>query len=309
MKRSERYDIGELAKSLSPSLYLKSLGFKAFDWQNMVVESKEKRLILMCSRQAGKSTIVSSMPCHAAKYQKKSLSIVMAPSEAQAKEDMVKVKDFIARDPTYPSLRKCSEEQIELSNGSRIIVVAATDKSARGYSRPRVVVLDEASRIPDVVYRSGVVPMVNKSPDSQIVMLSTPYGQQGFFYDTWKTSNRYKKIFVRTPWDVDPDDPTRLIPSVPEDMFISCCAEKGIIGMYSPNHMDYDDQMGNLSDVGSRQYRQEFCCDFVEVEGQVFSNVDIDRFLSAQARPLEAAVQTDIGPAPTLRKLEGGRFF
>ena len=63
MKRSERYDIGELAKSLSPSLYLKSLGFKAFDWQNMVVESKEKRLILMCSRQAGKSTIVSSMPC------------------------------------------------------------------------------------------------------------------------------------------------------------------------------------------------------------------------------------------------------
>ena len=96
---------------------------------------------------------------------------------------------------------------------------------------------------------------------------------------------------------------------MPEEFFKYKCAEQGIVGMYSPNHLSYEMQMSNLADVGSRQYRQEFCCEFVEVEGQVFSNVDIDRFLSAQARPLETAVQTDIGPAPTLRKLEGGRFF
>lgn len=308
MKRNSRYDLGELAKALSPSLYLKSIGFKAFDWQNMVVEEKSSRLILMCSRQAGKSTIVSSMSCHAAKYHPKSLSIIMAPSEDQAKEDMVKLKDFIARDPTYPSLKACSTDEVKLSNGSRIIVVPATDKAARGYSRPKIIILDEASRIPDVVFKSGVVPMVNNSPSSQIVMLSTPYGQQGFFYDKWKNSN-YKKIFVRTPWDVDPDDPTRLIPSMPEELFKAKCAAQGIVGMYSPNHMSYEMQMSNLADVGSRQYRQEFCCEFVEVEGQVFSNVDIDRFLSAQAKPLGTVVPDVVGPAPTPKKLEGGKFF
>lgn len=309
-----RYNLYDIARASSPSVYLQSIGFNAFLWQRIVASTSATRIILLCSRQAGKSTIVSSIPCHTAKYQSGSLNIVIAPTEDQAKEDILKIKDFIAHDPTYPHLKRDGSDIIALDNGSRIIVVVATDRGARGYSRPRTVVLDEASRIPDVVYKSGVVPMMNNNPKGKVFMLSTPFGRTGFFYDTWtRQSRRWQKIFVRTPYDVDPYNSLKLVDAEPEENFKKKCAQDGIIGLYSPNHESLEGQQEILEDIGETQYQQEFCCDFVEINGQVFRDADLKRYFENVGTPWQGKTITAVGEGNEVAALTprsiGGRYF
>ncbi len=309
--REQQYDLKELAHALSPSAYLKDIGFRLFNWQEQVVSCPGKRIILLCSRQAGKSTSVSSVPCHSAKYYPKSLNLVMAPTEDQAVEDMIKVKDFIAHDPTYPDLKRDGADIIELDNGSRIIVVVATDRAARGYSRPRTIMVDEASRMPDVVYKSGIIPMLNHSPESRLYVLSTPFGQTGFFYEIWTRPTRtWTKIFVRTPWDTDPSDPLHLHPARPEKDFRNWCWQDGVYGYYSANHRDLAEQEAILEEIGIMQYQQEFCCDFVEMNGQVFGNEDMQRFFTNRVEPMERHDDVSLSASGALvPKSIGGRFF
>lgn len=308
-----KVNIKELLSALSIPYYLKTLGFNAFEWQNAVAQSSAKRKLLLCSRQAGKSTIVSAIPCHSAKYYPGSLSVVIAPSEKQANEDMIKIKRFIAHDPTYPDLKRNGADLIELENSSRIIVVAATDQAARGYSRPRVVLLDEASRIDDTVYKSGVVPMLNNSPDSELIMLSTPYGRVGFFYNTWISKNRYEKFFVKTPYEPDlAGYMPQLVPcEETEEEFKQRMLKLNVKAWYSPNHKDLEYQQSILEEVGERQYRQEFCCEFIEQDGQIFRDADIDRvFRENLITPENKDNELTSAPEALIpKKIAGGKYF
>jgi len=278
----------------SRSRWIASLGFEPFDWQKHVLDSKAKRKSILGTRQAGKSTIVSGIPCHTAKYYPKTLSIILAPTQGQAKDDMAKVKDFISMDSTYPEMVKCSEDRIELSNGSVIQVVTATDTSARGKSKPRVIVLDEASRIDDLVYTSAVRPMITGNPECELVLISTPNGKQGFFFNSICGSNRrWERYRILSPWNVTQDgmDLERM-PMTDEEFMADAKANGFVGGWYSPRHFSYEEQVDNLLEMGRMQYRQEYGCEFVETEDMVYSYSDIDAFLgSVDAEPFDGARQ------------------
>lgn len=270
----------QTAYGLSRDRYIESLGWRPFAWQSQVLQSRHKRKLINGSRQCGKSTIVSSVPCHTAKYYPKSLSIVLAPTEAQAIEDILKVKDFIAGDKTYPDIKRDSQDEIALDNGSRILVIPATERSARGYSMPRTIVMDEASRIPDVVYKSGIRPMLTDNPEAELFIISTPNGKQGFFYEAYTSSDRWERYEIRSPWQVDPADAWSLDHYLEEDEYRRQMEERGILAWYSPRHYSYEEQLENLEAMGMQQYRQEYCCEFVEQDDMVFSYDDIERAFS-----------------------------
>lgn len=261
---------------LSRDHYIKSLGWRPFEWQSAVLRSSHKRKLINGARQSGKSTIVSAAPCHTAKYRPGSLSIILAPTEAQAIEDILKVKDFIAHDDSYPEIKRDSQDEIALANKSRIIVIPATERSARGYSAPATIVLDEASRIPDVVYKSGVRPMLTNNPDCELWLISTPNGKQGFFYDAYTSSSRWERYEIRSPWQVSPYDSYTLVPYLAEGEYRKMMAERGIKAWLSPRHYNQDEQQDNLEAMFERQYRQEYCCEFVEQEDMVFSYEEIE---------------------------------
>jgi hypothetical protein len=282
-EESKRFVAQQVLYGLSRSHYIAALGWKPFEWQTQVLKSQHKRKHILGARQSGKSTIVSSVPCHTAKYYPKSLSIILAPTEAQAIEDILKVKEFIAADPSYPDIKRDSQDEIALENKSRILVIPATERSARGYSRPRTIVLDEASRIPDVVYKSGVRPMLTDNPDCEVFEISTPNGKQGFFYDS-SSSKRYERYLIRSPWQVDPRNNWNLIQYMQEADFKAQMKAKGVMAWFSPRHHNLDEQQANLESMGMQQYQQEYCCEFVEQEDMVFSYDDIEAVFSQTCR-------------------------
>jgi hypothetical protein len=209
--------------------------------------------------------------------------------------DMEKVKDFIAHDPQYPEFDRKSDRLVTLANGSWIMVVPATEKAARGPSAPRLILLDEASRIEDVVYRSGVIPMLTNNPECELINISTPHGRLGFFFESCNNP-KWERYEVRSPWEVI-DMEFRLEPAEPEGQYRKKCADRGIIGFYSPRHQNKDEQEFNLGEMGTIMYRQEYGVQFVEPEDQVFGYDEVEQMMSRTAEPL---IIDNIGEAEPL---------
>ena len=267
---------------LDRDFYMRSLGFQSFPWQKTVLNSKAKRKVVNGARQSGKSTIVSGVPAHAARFYPGSLSIIGAPTENQANETMLKVMSFIKNDPDYPSLRKCSTEEIMLENGSRIIVRTAKSGTFRGYSKPRVIILDEASRIDTEAYTSGVRPMLTDNPDCELILISTPFGREGFFYDAMNTGSFWQRFEVRSPFmPVSTPKGLTLVPYMNESDYQEEMRKKNVRAWYSPRHKDFNFQCEQLEEMHESQYLQEYDCEFIEKSGQVFSYDAIERMFDS----------------------------
>lgn len=290
--RISRDEALEILYTLSPLRYVRSLGFNPYDWQAAVIESGHRRKVINGARQAGKSTIVSAKPCHTARYYPGSVSLIVAATEQQAFYDMEKVKGFMAADSAYPKVRRSSDRLITLENGSMIMVVPATEKAARGPSAPRLVLLDEASRIDDIVYRSGVIPMLTDNPRCELVSISTPNGREGFFFRSFNNP-RWERYEVRSPFESDVFG--NLSPCGEEAAYREAGAGRGIRAFYSPRHFDREEQAFNLGEMGHLMYRQEYCVEFVEPEDQVFGYDEIERLTAGGAAG--AAGLLEIGEA------------
>jgi hypothetical protein len=271
------------------------MGFAPYKWQADILKSPHKRKVINGARQAGKSTIVSAKPCHIAKYYPGSISLIVAATEQQAFYDMEKVKDFISHDRTYPETIRDSDRLVTLDNGSWIMVVPATERAARGPSAPMLILLDEASRIEDTVYSSGIIPMLTDNPGCELISISTPNGKRGFFFKSFNNP-AWERYEVRSPWKVI-DTEFRLIPAEPEEEYQRKRAEKGIQGYDSPRHRNKGEQEFNLGEMGPLMYRQEYGPEFVEPEDQIFNYDDIERMMGSKADPL---IPDEIGEAEPL---------
>jgi len=266
--------------------YIKRLGFDPFPWQEAILESKSRRIIINAARQSGKSTITSTDPCWIAKFKDKSLSIVLAPTESQSQDDMRKIQQFIRRDPEYPKYDPASTHVNVRENESLISVVPAT-QSARGKSQPAVVILDEASQIEDLIYTEVVTPMFTAN-DGRLILLSTPYGKKGFFFDIFnnpRPNDPWERYEVRSPWQpIQTPNGLDLVPYMDGDekAYQEERAKKGIRAWFSPRHYDYEEQLEKLFDMGIRKYQQEYCCEFVETETSVFSYDEVSRMFTGK---------------------------
>lgn len=76
-----------LAGIFDPSRYLETLGNHPYAWQDEALDPTIKRLLLLCARQSGKSSVVAGKVTHRAKYTPRSLNIIISlPSHSRKKQ-------------------------------------------------------------------------------------------------------------------------------------------------------------------------------------------------------------------------------
>jgi len=170
-----------LALALDPARFMASAGYGPDPWQRDFLRSTAARSLLLCSRQTGKSTVTAALASHTAIYQPGALVLLLAPSQQQSREIFRKVCDFIRGIGTV-DLEAESAMRIELPNGSRIVSLSGNPTTVRGFSGPRLVILDEAAFVDDELFHA-VTPML--AAGGRLIAMTTPHGRRGWFYEAW----------------------------------------------------------------------------------------------------------------------------
>ena len=220
-------------------IFAKSVGMQPDPWQADLLRSDSDRVLLNCSRQSGKSTVAAVIALHRALYQDGALVLILAPSERQAKELFSKIAEFYGQLPESQPVSSDSYRKMgmSLTNGSRIEALPGTEKTVRGFSGVDLLILDEAARVDDELYHA-VRPMLAVSGGG-LMMLSTPYGKRGAFYEEW--------TFGGDVWD-------RYRVTAEE------CPRISSTFLERERHA-----------VPLRVYRQEYFCSFEDTMAQIFS--------------------------------------
>lgn len=175
----------DLAYSLDPVLWAKEvLGYHPDPWQADLLRSRSRKIILNCSRQSGKSTTCAALGLHESIYRRPSFGLVIAPSQDQSAELMMKFDEFRGA-VELPSdyLSTDTKLAVKFANGNRFVARPGSEKTARSFSAVTLLLEDEASRVLDDLYNT-VRPMLAVSNGRHILM-STPFGKRGHFFKIW----------------------------------------------------------------------------------------------------------------------------
>ncbi len=245
----------DLACALDPVRFARRAGLEPDDWQMRVLRSPARQVILNCSRQVGKSTVTGILAGHTARYDPGAPILLLSPSERQSIELLRKVRDTLRLLGTVATeVQKDNALSLEFANGSRIIALPGQEATIRGFSGVRLLVIDEASRVPDALYQA-VRPMLAVS-GGRIVLLSSPCGKRGFFHHEWAEGGPDWERIAVTGYACPRIDPAWLD------------AERARIGEW--------------------WFKQEYLGEFVDTVDQVFAYDDVMGALSDAVTPLFA---------------------
>jgi hypothetical protein len=161
---------------------MKILGMEPDPWQLEVLRGRQSRLLLNCCRQAGKSTVVAVHALLHAIYSNRLPVLLLSRSHRQSAELFGVVRRFYER-LKGPLKKRQTVEELELNNGSRIVCLPCKEETIRGYANVGLLIIDEAARVPDELYRA-VRPMLAIS-EGRLICMPTPYGKRGFYYEAW----------------------------------------------------------------------------------------------------------------------------
>lgn len=281
----------EMVKALDPVESVRSRGVEPFEWQKRALDPTVKRVIMLCHRQAGKSTVVAGAVDHAASTIPRSLSLIVSPTEKQSRETMLKVKDYM-KAGGIPELGGQFEQTYP--NGARVVALPGSEQSVRGYSGPNVIVVDEAARCPEGTYMAIRPTQLGKKNAKQF-LVSTAFGKNNFFYRTWTHGTGWRKILVVPPWKLEGGE---LVERESLEEWRKTLP-KGVEGYYSERADDYEFFKNELENIGEWWFRQEYLCEFLErgqslipYEAIMGSIIDEDvNFEIATARPVIDTVE------------------
>jgi hypothetical protein len=162
-------------------------------WQREFLADPHGRQALLCCRRSGKTTAAAGRTLTHCLTRPKALALILCPTLRQAQEYSRVVAD-LDRAIGAPVRRvRESSVGVEWANGSRLLCLPDRHAGVVGFT-PTQVVIDEASRVSDVLYKS-IRPML--ALEAELVLLSTPFGKAGFFFDVWTDAARAERFHRR----------------------------------------------------------------------------------------------------------------
>lgn len=251
LRRQEKLPLVERIRR-DPAQTMVLGGLPPDPWQAKLLRGNWTRALLLCSRQSGKSQVAGALALGEALTRPRSLILLLAQNQRASGE--------LFRDKLLPLWRALgrplqdrppTQLTLELNNGSRIVSLPTSEGGIRSYSGVRLLVVDEAARVPDDFYRT-IRPMLAVS-NGRLIAMSTPFGKRGFFYEEWTGKHKWERVKITA----------HQCPRI------------------SKEFLDEERQA-----IGDRWFRQEYECSFEDMVGAVFRQEDIDAALTAIVKPL-----------------------
>jgi hypothetical protein len=241
----------DLSRAIDPVQFALDCGLEPDPWQTELLTSTARKILLLASRQAGKSTTTALLALHIAAYTPGALVLLVSPSQRQSSELFRKVLSHHRVLDEAPEIAAESAMRVEFRNRSRIVALPGSDDTIRGYSAAAAVIVDEAARVPESLL-SAVRPILATS-NGRLIALTSPAGQRGWFHSEWITGDGWHKLRVTSD----------MVPRISQEFL--------------------DDERKAL---GPLLFSQEYECAFVDAEEQLFATDLIDNLFTTDLKPL-----------------------
>ena len=185
---------------------------KLYKAQKRILKSlaKNKRVVLLASRQVGKTTLITIFALWFTIFQDDKTILIVANREKTAIEILGRVRTAYEYLPNWlkPGVKDYAKTNIQFSNDSRIFV-STTAASAGRSTSINCLLIDEAAHIEkhkEEEFFTSVLPVISSSKESKIFMISTANGTGNFFYNVYSGAERKENEWVaeKIKWDEFP---------------------------------------------------------------------------------------------------------
>jgi hypothetical protein len=241
----------DLMRAFDPVQLALDAGIMPDPWQAKLLRERPKRCLMLCSRQSGKTETAIFLGIWTALYEPNSLVLIVSPSQRQSQEVFRRLMIAYNKLQGVPELAQESALRAELANGSRIVALPGSEKTVRGYTGARLIILDEAARVDDALLAALRPTMA--TVNGSLIMLTTPFGKRGEFYRAWTEGQGWTKVRV----------PASMCPRLTQEFL--------------------DDERREL---GAMRFSEEYELAFLEPDESVFPTAIIDRAFTQDVRPL-----------------------
>lgn len=134
--------------------------------------------------------------------------LIVANKEKTATEILSRVRTAFELLPAFlkPAIKEWQKQSIEFINGSKILITSSSSTAGRSASC-NVLLIDECAHLLDHQadeFFTSVLPVISSSKNTKLFLASTPNGQQGYFYRTYKQATEVKGgcgwTYAKVPW-------------------------------------------------------------------------------------------------------------
>jgi hypothetical protein len=230
---------------------LRMAGFNDEPHQLAFLRSDHPRELLCTSRQFGKSTCIAAKAVATMVLSPASLCLCLSPSLRQSGELFGKAVDIFQKIGAPVPVVRQTASVLELSNRSRLVSLPGKPATIRGYSKPKLVAVDEAAYCADELHHA-VSPMMARSDNGVLILGSSPYGMRGEYWRNFTQVPGWRKTVVTADQ----------IPAI------------------SPEYLRQE-----RLKLGERWFRQEFYCSFESTVDAVFDPLLVEKALEGGIRP------------------------
>ena len=222
--------------------------------QESLLDGAEKRVLLLTTRQWGKSTVAAVRALWQAVFFPGSLILVVGPVANQACELNRKIYSFAGLLGIPLHGGGAGLGAAIFPNGSRIVGLSEVPKNVRGYAAPSLILIDEAAFYDGDEILESLFPMLATRLDGVMWLMSSSGRQTGFFYHLWAgPADPWRRVRVRAD-----EIPDRISPE-----FLA------------------EQQQRNPA-----KFRREYLCEFLSDDAALFSRESLLSLLSDQVEPL-----------------------
>jgi hypothetical protein len=229
------------------------MGLRPDAWQKTLLNrcSPNRRLLCLTGRQVGKSSACAAKAISRCLSEPGSLVLLLSPSQRQSGELFRKaVETLNALGHPVPLVQETAT-QLGFANGSRCVALPGSEATIRGFSAAALLIVDEAGRVPDELYRA-VRPMLAVS-GGDLICVGTPWLKAGWFYSAWVSPEPWERVSL----------PSSRCPRITAEFL----AEE-------------------RQALGERWYRREYECEFSSLSDScIFSESDIRRCFATSDAP------------------------
>ena len=179
--------------------------FKLYDCQKEKIDliHKERRVIIMESRQAGKTTTSAAYILWYTLFQGDKNVAILANKDKTAREILSRYQLMYENLPLWmqQGVKTWNKGDVELENGSKVFTAATTAAGIRSKS-VNLLYIDEAAIIPNNIadqFFTSVYPVVSAGQTTKILITSTPLGYNHFWKfwnDAENGRNGFKALFI-----------------------------------------------------------------------------------------------------------------